>query len=450
MEKRSHLSSHGQNGAGQPPGEPRRSLRLSVLEGIAASPHSAVTSGVLVTGCALLLQAEDFHIGALSAGGALATIGALFSAYWVGILGQRKNLVVWGTAIHRLLWGLLGLFPFLVGDSRLCLWLFVILVGFLGAIQQFTNNAWLSWMTDLVPESRRGRYFSVRSTVLSLTGLATSFAAARAMDVFRAHGSEAAGFALVFAVVSSMALVSSFIVDRQWEPPSHGESPLPLSALVKLPLAHAGSRRFLGFLLCWSIATGIAGPFFGVHMLKNLKMSYTGVTLYGAIAIIGGAGAQLAWGRIIDRIGCHRVLLLNQIGVALLPLLWLFATPGFLLPIWIDAFLTGLFWPGFTLAQFNMTLLMAPRENRSAYLAMQTVVVGGAGFTAALLAGTLADSLSGFKVGVGHQTLIHFHLLFALSAVLRLLLLPMSRALHAAHEADSSCEQRRLIHDKSS
>lgn len=436
MEIKSLLSSPDQPDAGPPPHEPGRSLRLSIIEGLVASPHSAITSGVLVTGCALLLHAEDFHIGALSAGGALATIGALFSAYWVGILGHRKTLVVWGTAIHRLLWGLLGLLPLLVGDSRLCLWLFVVLVGFLGAISQFTNNAWLSWMTDLVPESRRGRYFGVRSTVLSLIGLGASFAAARAMDVFRAHGSEAAGFALVFAIVSSLALVSSFIVDRQWEPPSHGESPLPLSALVRLPLAHAGSRRFLGFLLFWSIATGIAGPFYGVHMLKNLKMSYTGVTLYGAIAIIGGAGAQLAWGRIIDRIGCHRVLRLNQIGVALLPLLWLFATPNFLLPIWIDAFFTGLFWPGFTLAQFNMTLLMAPRENRSAYLAMQTVVVGGAGFVAALLAGTLADVLSGFSVVAGQQTLINFHVLFAMTTLLRLALLPMSRALHTAHEAD--------------
>lgn len=415
---------------GWPAREPGRSLRLSIIEGVVASPHTAITSGVLVTGCALLLHAEDFHIGALSAGGALATIGALFSAYWVGILGQRKNLAVWGTALHRILWGLLGLLPLLVGDSRLCLWLFVVLAGVLGAIQQFTNNAWLSWMTDLVPESRRGRYFSVRSTVLSLTGLAASFGAARAMDVFRAHGSEAAGFSLVFAVVSALALVSSFIMDRQWEPTWHGESPLPFTQLVRLPLAHSGSRRFLGFLLFWSIATGIAGPFYGVHMLKNLKMSYTGVTLYGAIAAIGGAGAQLAWGRIIDRTGCLRVLRFNQVGVALLPLLWLFATPGFLLPIWIDAFLTGLFWPGFTLAQFNMTMLMAPRENRSAYLAMQTVVVGGAGFAAALLAGTLADALSGISLHLGRQNLINFHLLFVMTTILRLLLLPMSRSLY--------------------
>jgi hypothetical protein len=73
---------------------------------------------------------------------------------------------------------------------------------------------------------------------------------------------------------------------------------------------------------------------------------------------------------------------------------------------------------------------------------MQTVVVGGAGFAAALLAGTLADALTGFKVVVGQQTLINFHLLFAMTTVLRLLLLPMSRALHTAHEADSAQASR--------
>jgi MFS family permease len=284
-------------------------------------------------------------------------------------------------------------------------------------------------MTDLVPLPRRGRYFGLRSTLLGLVGLAGSFAAAATMDRFRAQGQEAAGFALVFAAVSALALLSSLILNRQWEPPTHGESPLPFAALVRLPLAHAGSRRFLGFLLFWSIATGIAGPFFGAHMLKNLKMSYTGIAVYGAIVMVGSVGSQLIWGRIIDRIGCLRVLTLNQIGVALLPLLWLFATPGFLLPIWIDAFLTGLFWPGFNLAQFNLTLLMAPKENRSAYLAMQSVVGGFACFAAALLAGALADALAGFTVAVGKQVLLNFHLLFFMTAGLRLLLLPMSRAL---------------------
>ena len=415
--------------AENPPLEPARSLRLSILDGLFASAHATITSGALVTGYALFLHASDFHIGALSAVGALATIGALLSAYWIGYVGGRKGLVVWGTALHRLLWGLLGLLPLLLGASRRWIWLFVVLVGVLAAIQHFTNNAWLSWMTDLVPLPSRGRYFGARSALLGLVGLAASFAGARTMDHLRAQGREATGFAIVFAVTAALALLSSLILHRQWEPPLQGASPLPFAALVRLPLAHTGSRRFLGFLLFWSIATGIAGPFFGAHMLKNLKMSYTGIAIYSGIATVGGVGSQLLWGRIIDRIGCHRVLLLNHIGVALLPLLWLFATPGFLLPIWIDAFLTGLFWPGFNLAQFNLTLEMAPQEHRSAYLAMQSIVGGVAAFAAALLAGVLAAALGGFTVAVGKQVLINFHLLFFMTAMLRLLLLPMSHAL---------------------
>ena len=134
----------------------------------------------------------------------------------------------------------------------------------------------------------------------------------------------------------------------------------------------------------------------------------------------------------INRVGSANVLLTNQICVSLLPLLWLFARPDFLLPIWADGVLSGLFWPGFGLAQFNLTMHLAPARNRSAYFAVQSVVAGGAGFVAAMLGGALAYALSGWTWNARGVSLCNYHVLFVLRPIFRLLLIPLSRSLRVA------------------
>ncbi|MDM7917492.1 MAG: MFS transporter [Candidatus Eisenbacteria bacterium] len=173
------------------------------------------------------------------------------------------------------------------------------------------------------------------------------------------------------------------------------------------------------------MATGVASPFFAAHMIKNLRMSFSQIAIYSILAGVMNLVTLPFWGKVIDRVGNRPVLAWNVGAVVTLPLLWLFATPSFLLPIWIDAILTGLFWPGLTLATFNLVLATAPEENRTAYLGMQAAAVGVFTFASSLLGGVLAKALDDFHATVGPTALPNFHLLYILSAVLRLAILPL-------------------------
>ena len=68
--------------------------------------------------------------------------------------------------------------------------------------------------------------------------------------------------------------------------------------------------------------------------------------MYSIIGGVTGMVMQLLWGRAIDRFGSRPVTVLNFALVGVMPLLWLFATPSFRLPIWGDALLNGLDWSG--------------------------------------------------------------------------------------------------------
>lgn len=409
-----------------PPGEPERSQRISILEGSFAQVHIAITGGSLVTAYALMLGADDFQLGLLTGLTALSTAGSLLGARWVGTLGHRKPLAIAASVTGRLMWGMLCILPFLGLKTAAQLGIFFATVSLANTLINLSGTPWLSWMTDLVGIERRGRYFGVRNAVLGTVGMAATYGAGWAFDRFVAQGSRAGGLAVIFGAAVFFAALAGLVLGRQWEPPLRGERPIPLAETMGRPFGDRRFRRLLLFLTLWSAATGIAGPFFAPHMIKNLGMSFSAIAFYSIVAGVLNLATLPLWGKVIDRVGNRPVLVVNLLGVSYLPLLWLLAAPGRLAPIWIDAALTGLCWPGFTLALFNLVLATAPEKNRTAYLGMHSMVVGVSAFLASLVGGLIASRLGEMRLVVLGLTLLNFHILFALSAVARLALLPLA------------------------
>ncbi len=412
-----------------PPGEPGRSQRVSILEGSFAQVHIAITGGSLVTAYALMLGAGDFDLGLLAGLTALSTAGSVLGARWVGILGRRKPLSIATSVAGRVVWGMLCALPFLGLPLPVELGLFLAAVFVGNTLVNISGTAWLSWMTDLVAIERRGHYFGVRNTILGGVGMAVTYGAGLAFDHFVARGERAGGLALIFGAAVFFAAAAGAVLSRQWEPPLRGELPIPLLETMRRPFGDRRFRRLLLFVMLWSAATGIAGPFFAAHMIKNLGMSFSAIAFYSIVAGVLNLATLPLWGRVIDRVGNRPVLVVNLLGVSYLPLLWLFAGPGRLFPIWLDAGLTGLCWPGFTLALFNLVLATAPEENRTAYLGMQSLAVGISTFAASILGGLAATLLGNFHLDILGLGIVNFHVLFVLSAAARIALVPIALGL---------------------
>jgi hypothetical protein len=409
-----------------PVGEPARTRRLSILEGGFATVHIAITTGPLVTAYALYLGANGFRLGLLAAATALSAVGSMLGAHAVGLLGARRRLTVVTAVAGRSLWGVLCLLPFvgLGADVRFAVFLVAIVAG--NALINAGGAAWLSWMSDLVPLPLRGRYFGARNAILGAVGMAVTYGAGRAFDAFRSVGRTGTGLAWIFGMGVAFAWFSGFVLARQWDPPLTGERPRRIAETLAQPMADRSFRRLLEFLVLWSAATGVAAPFFAAHLITNLHVSLSRMALFSIVSGTLNLAMLPFWGLVIDRFGNRPVLSLNMIGIAFLPLLWLFATPRDLAPIWIDAVLTGIFWPGFTLANFNLILATAPEKDRTAYLGAQNVAVGASAFVASIAGGVIASALAALHHVAGWQTFVNFHVLFAVSAAARLALVPVA------------------------
>jgi len=401
----------------------RRGLRISVLEGSVAAVHIQLTGGIFLSGLALYLHATHFEIGLLSAIPALLAPMGFLSAFLISCYGKRKQLTFLTAGIGRGLFYIPALILLLGGEMNMKSLL--VIVGFFNALIVLTNNAWVSWMSDLVPRQRWGRYFGLRNTIVGIVGMAVSYGGAQLLDYFKNNGHAAEGFGWVFLTAGLASTAAAILLGVQSHPPRVPQ-PFQLHETITVPLKDKRFRRLLTFLAFWFLTSGIASPFYGVHMLGNLGMPYSLAVLYGVFAGVLALLFQLVWGKVIDRMHPKPVLAINFIGIAFLPLMWLFATPKFLLPIWIDAAFTGVFWTGVNAALFNI-MLGSISENRlkESYLALFTTVTGLGSFISALLGGAIAEALAGFKLELFGMSFINYHVLFLTASLFRFLALPL-------------------------
>jgi len=413
-----------------PPGEPSRSLRLSIWEGCSSAVFGALTGEALVIAFLLGLGAEDFHIGLYSALGTLATVGGVLGARATGVLGRWKPLVIGPSLASRLCPALAALLPWLPISAPSRLWAFLALMFASSLLVNFAANPWISWMAALVPADRRGRYFALRNSCVNAVNMVATYVVGwLATEVRTRRGSGPEAIAPFFAASALFALLTTLMYGRQWEPRGRIEAALPLHRMWTVAWRAPAFRRLMMFSAAWAFVCGIAAPFFAPHMQRHLDMPLRAIALYSILAGLTGIVAQPLWGRVSDRVGHRPTLVLTGALVTGLPLLWLFATRERLWPIWLDAALTGLVWPGFNLAHFNLALSVSPDQHRTVCLAVRGLVTGIVQASAALLGGALAHALGEVRWTLGSLQWINHHLLFAISAVGRLMLLPVAARL---------------------
>jgi len=389
------------------------------LEGAFSTVFIMFTGGAYLTGLALMLGANDFEIALLAAVPFLTQAVQLVSAYFVDLTGQRKRITFWGSLIGRQIWWLV--LPLLFFESGWNLGLLIAAVILSNMLVMIATPGWLSWMSELVPEKARARYFGVRSFFVSIATISSMIIGGLIVDECRAFGHEHAGYAIIISIGSLFAFAAVNILNRLPD-----KSPVEIKtsgnwANIYGPLKNRSFRRLLKVFSMWNFAIGISAPFFAPHMLSNLKMSFTQISIYTSAAALLAVLLNKSWGRMIDRVGCKPVIAFTAFGIAAIPLLWFIPREGHLHILIFESIYSGFLWAGFNLAAFNIPIANSPKQGRTIYLAAFSVVTGLSFFAASLIGGTLAQNWTDIHWHFAGQTIVNYHIIFAISSVLRFL-----------------------------
>ncbi len=395
----------------------RRSLEISTAEGMFAEVVTAFAGGAVLTGWALHLGASPLLVGVLGSLPFLCQFVQLPSAWVAAAFGPRRVSII-AVALSRQALLPLVLLPWLPMSVVAKQWVLVLVAALAAVLGVIGNNAWVTWMGDLVPRRIRGRYFGRRTALCTLGGTLASLGAGLVLDWSDTRGVQGAALAILalFACLAG-ALTTWLMVRQQEAPPGAAPPPLTVAAVLE-PLGNEHARRFLGYQLAWNAAIGLSGAYYVLHMLANLKMGFTLMAVHGASVAVVRILTGPLWGRALDRVGARPVLIACSFGISVIPIYWLFATADFLWPIALDVVVSATLWSGHGLATFSLPLNVAPKARRSFYLATFAMGGGLAYAAATFLGGALLAALPQHFV-VLDRPMVAFHVILILSAVAR-------------------------------
>jgi MFS family permease len=250
------------------------------------------------------------------------------------------------------------------------------------------GNFWTTWFYDLVPDKIMGRHTAWRNTILSSLQLTLALAT----GIFaRRYTTDTVPWGFFITILSIAALsryVSSRMLVMQFEPPrSRPFQPLPLlkfSLPKPLIVYGTGMALFHG-------AAAMAGPFFSVWYLRDLKFDYLTFTIGSACATIGTVSSLRLWGRLVDGYGPARMLRIAAMLAACAPFPYLVSTTP--AAIWAFNFFAGVAWTGINIGGFKYLLRATGTECQEQALSFVNCAQGASMFLFGLLGAYFAANL---------------------------------------------------------
>jgi MFS family permease len=302
----------------------------------------------------------------------------------------------------------------------------IALLAVSAAMHNFAIPFWFSWMADLIPKRVLNRVWGWRQRAMHLSWTAANLLVTVLLYYVRWPATVTFPVLTVLAVAAGLTDVLLFL--GVVEPPNLiRRDARPLHDLVA-PMRHPDFRRFVFFTCAWSFATACASSFMMLYVLKVLGVSMWETSLMWCVQGLGTALASGFWGRIADRHGQRPVIRLCVVLKPVIVIVFCLLTPAnvrWLLPLVF--FPDGMLNSGYTIATNGYMLSLAPRENRSAFIAAITGLSGVCGGVSTMVAGAVLGVTAGWSVDLFGRTLNHYHLLFAASLAMRVVCIRLAR-----------------------
>ncbi len=340
----------------------------------------------------IALGASNTQIGSVPALGNLAAAAAQWpGARLVERRGHRRTIVLTTGFLARVFILSLVVLTFVPRDVG---WLAYAIAGLFAGRAFFLalgQPAWTSLAADVVPDAIRGRFFALRDFIIRVSLLVMLPALGWVAD----HWGVPWGYRSIFLLAWVLGMIAWFSFRRVHDP-----APLPAEYLKARPRrtlrqALRDERDYVMFTLAnvvWNLSLTIAGPYFTVHLVRNLGGNARWVGVLAAVHSVFGLIGALYWGRIIDRKGNLPVNRITALAIPLLPWAWMLVRAPWQV-VFINAY-GGFMWSGFLISNFNLLLSLSPPRQRARFAAFYQTGVLLSSSVGPIVGGLLADRYS--------------------------------------------------------
>jgi MFS family permease len=380
-------------------------VRINIYHGI-VSTMALNLAQPFVGIFAVKMGATDFQVGLLSSGPALVSLLSMIpGGKFIDSQRHKKRAISTLILLQRLFYFFISLIPFFTQDRRA--WLLVFAVALMNIPASIANIGWQSFISELVPPSRRADAFAARNKLMNLSGTVIVLITGRLIDI----AGFPMGYQLTFAGAFLMTLLEIWTFNRL-DDSSDDETVVrtakPAMSLLRDLKEMSKHDRFVRytmasivFYLCWQAPW----PLFTLYQVKVLGANNMWVSLLSLANTGGSLVGYGFWVRQLNKRGTMPTLFMSSLGIFIVPLAYAFSKN--LPTVTFFNLLTGAVFSGVNLALFNALLEVTPSENRTTYIAYYTTAVNAAAIFAPM-------------VGVALLNMMGFFWAFIATAALRL------------------------------
>lgn len=424
--------------------------------------YMAVVAGMPLPLLMQAIHATGFQLGLLSAAWQISMLAQLPAALIVERLSRRKPFWATVSAIHRILWITPALLPLLL-PQRQAWWpgIIIVALGISGFLGQAGTAPWQSWMADLLPPHRAGKFWGIRQRCLSASGMASALVFGFILDALTRQSHPFLGFQIIFAAAAFFGtadiVVHSFVV----EPPPHPHRDRrPIWRRLAAPFADSNFTRLtlgMGLWTASSAALGYTQGLPGFFAMAYVKESFGATYSEAAWIFVASTLGAVLWapriGHWIDYYGARRVLLGLVLGGPATMLIWLAAgvarmtprmpglAPAPILIICAGSLLIGGIYVSAWLCEVRLTQAYTSPAGRTVAMGVHWSAVGLIGSSGPFFAGWMKDHFAHLFPSLNisfFAVLVCLHVAIAYTVVLpilRRLTLPATVQIHPEEEA---------------
>jgi MFS family permease len=384
------------------------------LEGVFSSFYLVLTQTAIFTAVAIYFGLNEVWLGLAASFPMAFQIFQLFAPAVIEKFSSKKILLAFFNS-GRFLW--VVLLPFLFIEQRNPK-LFIVIFALSQIFAAFAGNIWVSMISDMIPEERRGKYLGLRNFFVSLSTLLVFYL----FSIINDNVKIPYNFLLIIAATllgSFLSLLTLLPLEERRAAKTGTINDL------KLVLADKNFMKLSKAYFAWNFVVLLAAPFFPYHQLHNLKLPMTYISYASITASILSMIFYTIWGRLSDEFGHKSVLIAGLSIVSITPAIWILMNErDWILALALDAVLSGVGW-----AAVNLAFITLPMETASAnspmYFAVFSALGGLGGMIGSLIGGPLARFFNSFDFYIGDFHIYGLQIFFIIESVLRYSVIPL-------------------------
>jgi len=351
------------------------------------------------------IGASSFQVGLLTAGPA---VGNLLVSLPVGRWLENRSLIratFWSSVAQRVGYVPLIFLPWLLTASAQ-VWTIELLVLLMSAPGTLLAIGFNSMFVEVVPPRERAQVVGWRNALVAISLTAASLLCGRLLDWIPFP----LNYQVVFAVGALGGAMSSFHLGRIRAPaapaPQARRTERQNKPLLRLDLLRGAFGPFIAVYLSFYVFQNIPVPLFPLAFVRALHLTDGTISLGNALFYGTMFLASTQLGRLAERWGHRRVLILGALFYGLYPLLIALAWDATL--FWVASILGGGAWGLAGAGLINRLMERVPPDDLPAHMALHNLALN-----LGMLGGSLMGPAMGNAFGLREA--------LALSAGLRLL-----------------------------